>query len=55
MTLFNTTFTKTAVAKTYEAVLSIVDEGVNKIPKAVQLKLPQLKKFELPKLNKVGV
>jgi hypothetical protein len=51
----NTTFTKTAVAKTYETVLSIVDEGVNKIPKAVELKLPQLKKIELPKLNKVGV
>ena len=51
----NTTFTKTAVAKTYETVLNIVDEGVNKIPKAVQLKLPQLKKIELPKLNKVGV
>lgn len=51
----NTTFTKTAVAKTYETVLSIVDEGVNKIPKVVELKLPQLKKIELPKLNKVGV
>jgi len=51
----NSTFTRTAVAKTYETVLSIVDEGVNKIPKAVQLKLPQLKKIELPKLNKVGV
>jgi len=51
----NSTFTRTAVAKTYETVLSIVDEGVNKIPKAVELKLPQLKKIELPKLNKVGV
>ena len=51
----NTTFTKTAVAKTYETVLNIVDEGVNKIPKAIALKLPQLKKIELPKLNKVGV
>jgi len=51
----NSTFTRTAIAKTYKTVLSIVDEGVNKIPKAVQLKLPQLKKIELPKLNKVGV
>ena len=51
----NSTFTRTAVAKTYETVLSIVDEGVNKIPKPIALKLPQLKKIELPKLNKVGV
>jgi len=51
----NSTFTRTAIAKTYETVLSIVDESVNKIPKAVELKLPQLKKIELPKLNKVGV
>jgi glycosyltransferase involved in cell wall biosynthesis len=51
----NSTFTRTSIAKTYETVLSIVDEGVNKIPKAVELKLPQLKKIELPKLNKVGV
>ena len=49
----NTTFTRTAVAKTYETVLSIVDEGVNNIPKPIALKLPQLKKIELPKLNKV--
>ena len=49
----NTTFTKTAVAKTYETVLSIVDEGVNKIPKPIALKLPQLKKIELPKLQKL--
>jgi hypothetical protein len=49
----NSTFTRTSIAKTYETVLSIVDEGVNKIPKAVELKLPKLKKIELPKLNKV--
>ena len=49
----NTTFTRTAVAKTYETVLSIVDEGVNKIPKAVQLKLPTLNKIQLPKLQKI--
>ena len=49
----NTTFTRTAVAKIYETVLSIVDEGVNKIPKAIQLKLPTLNKIELPKLQKI--
>ena len=49
----NTTFTRTAVAKTYETVLSIVDEGVNKIPKAVQLKLPTLNKIQLPRLQKI--
>ena len=49
----NSTFTKTAIAATYETVLSIVDDGVNKIPKPIALKLPQLKKIELPKLNKV--
>ena len=49
----NTTFTKTAVAKTYETVLSIVDEGVNKIPKAIELKLPTLNKLQLPKLQKI--
>jgi glycosyltransferase involved in cell wall biosynthesis len=49
----NSTFTKTAVAATYEKVLLIVDEGVNKIPKPVQLKLPTLNKIELPKLQKL--
>jgi glycosyltransferase involved in cell wall biosynthesis len=49
----NTTFTRTAVAKTYETVLSIVDEGVNKIPKAVELKLPTLNKIQLPRLQKI--
>jgi len=33
--------------------LQIIDDGVNKIPKAVELKLPQLQKVELPKLQKV--
>jgi hypothetical protein len=50
----NSTFTKTAVAAVYEQVLAIADEGINRIPKAVELKLPQLKKIELPKLQKVG-
>jgi glycosyltransferase involved in cell wall biosynthesis len=48
------TFTKSAVAAVYEKVLNIADEGINRIPKAVELKLPQLKKIELPKLQKVG-
>jgi glycosyltransferase involved in cell wall biosynthesis len=49
----NTNFTETAVAKRYDEVLQIIDDGVNKIPKAVELKLPQLQKVELPKLQKV--
>ena len=49
----NTNFTESAVAKRYDEVLQIIDEGVNKIPKAIELKLPQLKKIELPKLQKV--
>ena len=49
----NSTFTKTAVAAVYERVLAVADEGVAKIPKAVQLKLPQLNKIELPKLQKI--
>ena len=47
----NTNFTETSVAKRYDEVLQIIDEGVNRIPKAVELKLPQLQKVELPKLN----
>ena len=50
----NSTFTKTAVSAVYERVLAIADEGINKIPKPVELKLPALKKIELPKLQKVG-
>jgi hypothetical protein len=41
----NSTFTRTAVAKTYETVLSVIDDGVNKIPKSVELKLPKLQKI----------
>jgi glycosyltransferase involved in cell wall biosynthesis len=47
----NSTFTKTAVSATYEKVLHIIDLDVNKIPKPVELKLPTLKKIELPKLQ----
>jgi glycosyltransferase involved in cell wall biosynthesis len=49
----NSTFTKTAVAAVYERVLAVADEGISKIPKPVELKLPQLKKIELPKLQKL--
>jgi glycosyltransferase involved in cell wall biosynthesis len=50
----NSTFTKNAVAPIYERVLKIADESINKIPVAVELKLPTLNKIELPKLQKVG-
>ena len=49
----NSTFTRTAVASVYETVLTKVDNLVDKLPKPVQLKLPTLKKLELPKLSKV--
>ena len=49
----NSTFTKTAVAEVYKTVLTKVDNLVDKLPKPVQLKLPTLKKLELPKLAKV--
>jgi len=41
----NTTFTKTAVYAAYEKVLNIADIDINKIPKAVELKLPKLEKI----------
>ena len=50
----NSTFTKTAVANIYKDVLSVVDEAISSIPKAVELKLPDLQKIQLPKLQKVG-
>ena len=40
----------------FEAMKEVVNEQLIKVPefpKQVQLKLPQLKKIELPKLNKV--
>jgi hypothetical protein len=49
----NTTFTKTAVASVYETMLTDVDTALDVIPKSVELKLPQLKKVELPKLQKI--
>ena len=49
----NSTFTKTAISAVYERVLAVADDGIAKIPKAVELKLPALKKIELPKLQKI--
>jgi hypothetical protein len=50
----NSTFTKTAVAKIYTDVLSVVDHAISSIPKSVELKLPELKKIQLPRLETVG-
>jgi glycosyltransferase involved in cell wall biosynthesis len=41
----NSSFTKTAVAAVYERVLTIVDAGIESIPKPVELKLPKLQKI----------
>jgi glycosyltransferase involved in cell wall biosynthesis len=46
----NSTFTKTAVATTYEKVLNVVTEQLQSVPKHVELNLPKLK---LPTLKKV--
>ena len=40
----NSTFTKTALASTYENVLGIIDESLVAIPTMVELKLPKLNK-----------
>jgi glycosyltransferase involved in cell wall biosynthesis len=50
----NNEFTKTAVSAVYEKVLNSINNAIESIPKSVELKLPQLKKIELPKLQKVG-
>ena len=50
----NSSFTRSAILDTYKNVLKQVDEAVSKIPVPVELKLPELKKIELPKLQKVG-
>jgi len=49
----NSKFTRPAVAEAYKSVLSIIDEGIELIPKQIQLQLPKLKKIELPKLTKI--
>jgi len=41
----NSTFTETAIATTYDRVLEIIDAGIDKLPKAVELKLPTLQKI----------
>ena len=41
----NSTFTETAIATTYDRVLEIIDVGIDKLPKAVELKLPKLQKI----------
>jgi glycosyltransferase involved in cell wall biosynthesis len=41
----NSAFTKSAIAAVYENVLNIADIDINKIPKAVELKLPKLEKI----------
>jgi glycosyltransferase involved in cell wall biosynthesis len=41
----NSTFTESAVAETYDNVLEIIDAGIDKLPKAVELKLPKLQKI----------
>lgn len=46
-------FNKIAVTKIYENVFNEIDTLMEQIPKSVELKLPQLKKVELPKLQKV--
>jgi len=50
----NTSFTNTAVSEVYKKVLDSINDAIESIPKRVELKLPQLKKVELPKLQKVG-
>ena len=41
----NSTFTESAVAETYDKVLEIIDAGIDKLPKAIELKLPKLQKI----------
>jgi glycosyltransferase involved in cell wall biosynthesis len=49
----STTFNETAVAEVYKSVLTDIDSVLDKLPKPVELKLPTLKKLELPKLQKI--
>jgi len=46
-------FSKEAVAAKYDLLITEIDVYANQIPKQVQLKLPELKKVNLPKLEKV--
>ena len=49
----NSTFTESAVANIYDRVLEIIDLGIDKLPKAIALKLPELKLPQLKKLQKI--
>jgi glycosyltransferase involved in cell wall biosynthesis len=46
----NSNFTETAIAKRYDEIIEIIEQGTTSIPKQVDLKLPKL---NLPKLQKV--
>jgi glycosyltransferase involved in cell wall biosynthesis len=48
-----TNFTKQAISKIYDNIISIIEEQTNSLPQQVQLQLPKLKsaKQELPKLK----
>ena len=50
----NKGFTKSAVSAEYDKLIDIVNAFESKIPKQVLMKLPDLKKIELPRLKKVG-
>ncbi len=50
----NSTFTKTTVSAVYERVMNLTNDAISEIPKPLELKLPQLNKIQLPKLQKVG-
>ena len=50
----NQTFTKSAVQTEYDKLLEVINNFESKIPKQVELTLPELNKIRLPKLQKVG-
>lgn len=50
----NSTFTEQIVEVEYSKVFGSVKDIINLLPKPVELKLPELKKIQLPKLQKVG-
>ncbi len=50
----NQTFTKSAVTAEYDKLVESINRFESNIPKQIELKLPQLNKISLPKLEKVG-
>jgi len=50
----NSTFTEQVIEVEYVRVLNIIKDVVNLLPKPIELKLPELKKVTIPKLQKVG-